>query len=153
MEDNYNKWIIDSNVVMDRLKSTKLGFLKYEDLTYENYLMKSIGEVDHKYERRQTSNWYDFTSGRCDLTVQRFKEHLLRGISSEEHFLLFTDEGHGMKWLFTLLVNDLDNFADWYEDYFNREFYEFSEYVLIFPNLDMVIFNDDEGGINEFLIL
>ncbi|OMP75159.1 hypothetical protein [[Flexibacter] sp. ATCC 35208] len=153
MENAYCQWVIESKTAITHLQCTKLRFLKYEDLAYENYLVNAMESVRHTYERKQIYDWYCFASGERDLTIQDFKEHFLAGINQEEHLLLFTDEGHSKKWLFIILVKEFDIFASWYEDYFNREFYEFSEYVLIFSHLDKVIFNDDEGGINEFVVL
>ncbi|SHN08287.1 hypothetical protein [Chitinophaga sp. CF418] len=148
-----NKWVISSETAMESLSKTKLNFLTYSDLTYLNSLYSALQTVNNEYHRKQIPNWYLFTTGQQELGVSDFKSFFFDGIDDTEQVFLFSDEGHDNGCFFIFDANDLISFSYWYEQRFNMNFFQFSDYILIVPRLDIIKFNDDEGGINEFIIL
>ncbi|RBL91484.1 hypothetical protein [Chitinophaga flava] len=142
-------WIISREEAIGRLRNTKLDFLVYEDLISSNALFDAmLGLRFKKIERKAIEGW----NANKDLTLLDFADFFFPSVGERESILLISDEGHVKKWVFALSINEMTSFANWYEDYFNREFFEYGDYLVVFPCLNMIRHIDDEGGMNEYIV-
>jgi len=65
-------------------------------------------------------------------------------VNASELVFLITDKGHDNGWVFRFYMNEFMTFSKWYEEYFNRDFFQFSDYLVVFPSLNRIRSIDDE---------
>lgn len=146
-------WIISNEEAIRQLQSTRLNFLKYGDLVDLNGLDGAMAKIDTKVENSYGMHlWNEYVSGELEMDVEAFGRFFLANIDPEETVILITDPGQMKGITFRFLVKELVPFAEWYTQYMKSEFYDFSQYTVIFPNLNTVRFYHDEGVLYEYII-
>lgn len=154
MEDNNLNWLISIAYSMEILQSTKLSFLKYSDLVSMNDLSDAFNTIENKTVKGYgIEQWAAYTAEVLELNATKFGEFFFAGIDPDEEVLLITDPGQMKEVMFRFSVKELFSFANWYERYMKYEFYDFSQYTVIFPNLNTIRFYHDNGVIVEYAVL
>lgn len=131
-------WIITRERGMEILKPTKLGYLNYEDLITLNALHNAMQYVEHICEVRDVS----YIGSRDG--AQSFKDFFLADIGPGEEVLLITDPLHDEKVLAYFKTEDLFDVCNWYEATLKWSFFDYSDYCLIIPRLNLIKFLHDE---------
>ena len=154
MVDNYSKWIISYTDLDESLKKTKFNFIGHKLLFSENSIYNNlIQRSDILYRRVQVPNWHSFELDERDLTQQDFFSFFLADVPGSEMIFLLTDDADIHKdHAFKFLVSDFIEFSEFYEDYMSMDFFQFSLYVLVYSESNMIRFIDELGGINEFIL-
>lgn len=154
MNTEHSRWVLSREKAIEELQHTKLKFLTYSDLIYPNSLFEKMEEIANKELKRTViPTWYRYQNEELELNNEDFFKYFFNDIEIGELIFLITDEGHDNGWVFHFFVKDFTSFSKWYEEYFARDFFQFSDYLLVYPNLNMIRLLDDEGGINQLVVL
>lgn len=136
------------------LKETMLNFLAYSDLVEINVLFNKMEMLsDKRIVRWLIPNWRAYQVEQLELTHADFFSFFFSDLEATEEVMLITEKGYESQMVFRFFVRDFMDFSSWHEAYFNWQFFDFSDYVAIFPRLNMIRLNDDEGGMNELVVL
>ncbi|SEW42243.1 hypothetical protein [Chitinophaga arvensicola] len=144
------KWILDRETAIASLRDTRLCLLTYPMLIYPNKLFDELEKLSHKtISRKQIPDWATFVKEDRDMTSAAFYKVFFDQMDPAELVLLVTDEGHEKGCFFKFYIHEFMDFSEWYEAYFNRDIFQFSDYVALFPGLHKMKVTDDEGGVSE----
>ncbi|NML37504.1 hypothetical protein HHL17_09910 [Chitinophaga sp. G-6-1-13] len=154
MNTEHSRWVLSRERAIEELQTTKLKFLTYSDLIYSNSLFEKMERIDNKdLKRTIIPTWCRYQNEEMELKNEDFFSFFFGDIGMEELTFLITDEGHDNGWVFQFLVKDFAGFSKWYEASFARDFFQFSDYLVVYPSLNMIRLLDDEGGINQLVVL
>lgn len=145
------KWILSRTAAIESLKDTQLNFVKYSDLVNFNALWDTMGEISNKrFKRKKIPDWIDYQLGKKDLSREDFYRFFFNDLDESEVVLIVTDEGHRKEWVFKIFVHEFMAFSEWHEEYFCMDFFQFSDYLVVFPDLNKIRYMHDEGLIMEY---
>ena len=150
------KWGVNVSDLQKYISNTKFSFLTYNSFISENNLYGEMEKrVDKEYLFYEIEDWLSFQSGEKDLSKEDFFNFFLHDVDSNQLILLFTEEGMSIKnnCFFKFHCSDFVKFSTWYEDYFSMDFFQFSYYLLLCPQLNKIKFLDDEGGMHVYKMI
>ena len=128
----------------------KFSFCDYKTFLSENAMYEKLVKSNgFKYKRHKIKNWESYENNESDLSQEDFFEIFLKNVKENEGLLLFTDEGILEKCTFKLKVSEFYSFSSLYEDQYNMEFFQLSFYCVLFVDLGICKFLDDNGFLNE----
>jgi hypothetical protein len=151
--DNFKSYFIEPDEVNKILQASKLDFLSYNSLLGENILCENFrNQGKFKHRRAQIPHWNDFETEKHELDQELFYNYFLSDLKIDQVIVLITDEGIRQNHAFKFKIFEFYLFSDIYENFFSMEFFQFSFYLAVIPDINTVRFLDENGGINEFIV-